>query len=116
MFLIKIILGDCLDYVFLSNDNLFVNKVLLEQGCADVMSSGQDLIYRRLLTSSRNQAITQRKGMWGACENQEEDAETIFPLEKMIFQLIQNVLSKAIFQSMDMVELIFLPAIQIMTE
>ena len=73
--------GRLLRYVFLSNDNLFINKVLLEQGCADVMSSGQDLIYRRLLTSSRNQAITQREGMWGTCANQEE-AETIFPLEK----------------------------------
>ncbi len=74
--------GRLLRYVFLSNDNLFINKVLLEQGYADVMSSGQDLVYRRLLTSSRNQAITQRKGMWAVCENQEEEAETIFPLEK----------------------------------
>lgn len=74
--------GRLLRYIFLPDDNLFVNKILLEQGCADVMSSGQDLIYRRLLTSSRNQAITQRKGMWGACENQEEKAETISPLEK----------------------------------
>ena len=74
--------GRLLRYVFLSNDNLFVNDRLLEEGYADVMSSGQDLLYRRLLTSSRNQAITQRKGMWGACKNQEEEAETIFPLEK----------------------------------
>ncbi len=74
--------GRLLRYVFLSNDNLFINNSLLKEGYADVMSSGQDLLYRRLLTSSRNQAITQRKGMWGVCENQEEEAETIFPLEK----------------------------------
>ena len=71
-----------LRYVFLSDDNLFVNNSLLEQGYADVMSLGQDRLYRRLLTSSRNQAITQRKGMWESCEDQEEGAETIFPLEK----------------------------------
>jgi len=74
--------GRLLRYVFLSNNNLFVNNRLLDEGYADVMSSGQDLLYRRLLTSSRNQAITQRKGIWGACENQEKEAETIFPLEK----------------------------------
>lgn len=73
--------GRLLRYVFLEN-NLFVNDSLLEEGYADVLSSSQDMEYRRLLTSSRNQAITQRKGMWGACENQEEKAETIFPLEK----------------------------------
>ncbi len=73
--------GRLLRYVFLEN-NLFVNDSLLEEGYADVLPSGQDLLYRRLLTSSRNQAITQRQGMWGACENQEEEAETIFPLEK----------------------------------
>jgi len=74
--------GRLLRYVFLLNDNLFINNKLLEEGHADVLSSGQDLLYRRLLTSSRNQAITQRKGMWGVCENQEEEAETVFPLEK----------------------------------
>ena len=79
--------GRLLGYVFLPSDSeyedeIFVNQYLLEQGYADVLPLGQDMAYRRFLTSSRNQAITKRKGIWEACENQEEKAETIFPLEK----------------------------------
>lgn len=78
--------GRLLRYVFLPSDSeyrddLFVNKYLLDEGYADVLPLSQDRIYRRLLTSGRNEAITKRKGMWGACENQEEEAESFYPLE-----------------------------------
>ncbi|MBU4369841.1 thermonuclease family protein [Patescibacteria group bacterium] len=78
--------GRLLRYVFLPSDSeyidkIFVNRYVLEQGCADIMKLSQNREYRRLLTSSRNEALTERKGMWGACENREEKAESFYPLE-----------------------------------
>jgi len=77
----KDIFGRLLRYIFLSDNKLFVNEYLLKEGCADVLPLDRNRIYRRLLTSGRNQAITERKGMWDACEGKEKEAETIFPLE-----------------------------------
>lgn len=79
--------GRLLRYVFLPSespfeDDLFVNDWLLDEGYADVGPLTRDNRYRGVLTYSRGQAITDEKGMWGACEDQEEKAETIFPLEK----------------------------------
>lgn len=78
--------GRLLRYVFLPSessfqDDIFVNNYLLEKGYADILPLSQDRLYRRILTSSRNQAITAHEGMWGACENREEEAESFYPLE-----------------------------------
>jgi len=78
--------GRLLRYVFLPSgneytDDMFVNDYLLREGYADVEPASQDRVYRSLFTSSRNQAVTDRSGMWGACEDREETAETEYPLE-----------------------------------
>lgn len=78
--------GRLLRYVFLPSgneytDDLFVNQYLLREGYADIEPASQDRIYRSLFTSSRNQAIMERNGMWGACEDREDTAETEYPLE-----------------------------------
>jgi micrococcal nuclease len=78
--------GRLLRYVFVPSespyqDDIFVNDYLLKKGYADVLPLSQDRTYRRILTSSRNQAITAHAGMWGACENREEEAQSFYPLE-----------------------------------
>jgi len=78
--------GRLLRYVFVPSessfqDDIFVNDYLLEKGYADILPLSQDRLYRRILTSSRNEAITAHKGMWSACENREEEAESFYPLE-----------------------------------
>ena len=78
--------GRLLRYVFLPSDSeytddIFVNRELLKGGYADIRPLSQDRKYRRLLTSSRNQALTKHNGMWGACKNREQKAESFYPLE-----------------------------------
>lgn len=78
--------GRLLRYVLLPNSNeyakdIIVNNYLLREGYADVEPASQDRVYRSLFASSRNQAIMERNGMWGACEDSGETAETEYPLE-----------------------------------
>lgn len=75
--------GRLLRYVFLPSNNeyqdeIFVNRYVLEEGLADIRPLSQDREYRRLLTSSRNQALTSLKGMWGECEGLKEEAESFY--------------------------------------
>ena len=78
--------GRLLRYVSLPSgseytDDIFVNQYLLREGYADIEPASQDRVYRSLLTSARNRAIMDRNGMWEACEDREETAETEYPLE-----------------------------------
>ena len=78
--------GRLLRYVFLPSgseytDDMFVNQRLLREGYADIGSASQDRVYRSLLVSARNQAVTERNGMWGVCEDRGDTAETEYPLE-----------------------------------
>jgi len=78
--------GRLLRYVFLPSgseytDDMFVNQRLLREGYADIGLASQDRVYRSLLVSARNQAVTERNGMWGACEDRGDTAETEYPLE-----------------------------------
>ena len=78
--------GRLLRYVFLPSgseytDDMFVNQRLLRGGYADIGSASQDRVYRSLLVSARNQAVTERNGMWGVCEDRGDTAETEYPLE-----------------------------------
>ena len=68
--------GRLLRYVFLSQegamDDTFVNDYMLEQGFADIYEVSQDKRYRDILMHGRNEAVTMRKGMWSACEEELE--------------------------------------------
>ena len=77
--------GRLLRYVFLPNENpfeddIFINDWLLDNGYAYTLPITQNRRYRGLLEYSRNQAITTRQGIWGACE-QEKKTKIFQPLE-----------------------------------
>ncbi|MBL7141592.1 thermonuclease family protein [Patescibacteria group bacterium] len=63
--------GRLLRYIFLieggfTND-VFVNDYLLEQGFANILFMSNRGKYNNILTHSRNEAVTRKRGMWGAC-------------------------------------------------
>ncbi len=74
--------GRLLRYVFLPQedtmDDTFINDYMLEQGFADIYEASQDKRYRGILMHSRNEAVTMRKGMWSACEQELEETTERF--------------------------------------
>ena len=90
--------GRLLRYVFLLDESpyekdLFVNDYLLDEGYADIMPKTQDRKYRSILEYSQNQAITNRKGIWEDCA-EEQETQTDHPLEANDLPVDPNCLIK----------------------
>lgn len=65
--------GRILSYVFLPSGDLlendiFVNDRLLRQGYAREFSYGRNNRYRNVFIKARDQALIDRRGLWGACD------------------------------------------------
>lgn len=74
--------GRTLCYVFLPQgellDNVFANNYLLEQGFANVLPASHNRKYWDILVYSRNQAVSQKRGMWADCEQELEEETSTF--------------------------------------
>jgi len=74
--------GRLLRYVFVPEqdfiNDVFVNDYLLEQGFADTLFMSNSQKYRDILIHSRNEAVTDERGMWGACEQELEEKTSTF--------------------------------------
>ncbi|MBL7156466.1 MAG: thermonuclease family protein [Candidatus Pacebacteria bacterium] len=74
--------GRLLRYVFLPEgdfiNDVFVNDYLLEQGFANTLLMSNSQKYRDILIHSRNEAVTDERGMWGACEQELEEEMSTF--------------------------------------
>ena len=74
--------GRLLRYVFLPEgdftNDVFVNDYLLEQGFADTLFMSNSQKYHDILIHSRNEAVTDKRGMWGACEQELEEKTSTF--------------------------------------
>jgi len=74
--------GRLLRYVFLPRpdfiNDVFVNDYLLEQGFANTLLMSNSQKYRDILIHSRNEAVTDERGMWGACEQELEEEMSTF--------------------------------------
>ena len=54
-------------------DNVFVNEVMLRQGYAFTYAISPDTKYRDLFSSAQEEAKKYERGLWGACDYEEED-------------------------------------------
>jgi len=74
--------GRLLRYVFVPKgdfiNDVFVNDYLLEQGFADTLFISKSQKYRDILIHSRNEAVTNKKGIWSACEQELEEKISTF--------------------------------------
>lgn len=64
--------GRLLRYIYLPNpeatdEAIFVNELLIEQGYAQVITYPPDVKYHPLLLQAQQQAQTEEKGLWGSC-------------------------------------------------
>ena len=59
--------GRFLRYVFLSDNDLFVNDFMLDSGCAEFDRSIKDKTYKERLKVGETQAKDKSIGMWGEC-------------------------------------------------
>lgn len=82
--------GRLLRYVILPNENereddIFVNKIILEEGYAQTMSISPDVRYRDLFATAQDNALREKKGIWGECnaerpnENLREQDDAVPP-------------------------------------
>ena len=71
-----------LRYVFVPEgdftNDVFVNDELLERGFADTLFMSNSGKYNDILIHSRNEAVTDERGMWGACEQELEEKTSTF--------------------------------------
>lgn len=74
--------GRLLRYVFVPEgdftNDVFVNDYLLEQGFADILFMSKSGKYNDILIYSRNEAVTNERGMWGACKQELEEKTSTF--------------------------------------
>ncbi len=74
--------GRLLRHVFVPEgdffNDIFVNDYLLEQGFADTLFMSNSDKYRSVLIHSRNEAVTNGTGMWGACEQELKEETSTF--------------------------------------
>jgi len=63
--------GRLLRYVFLDEENIFVNELLIQEGYAEVYDSKKDIKYQLPLSLSEIDARDGKKGLWLACEEPE---------------------------------------------
>ncbi len=64
--------GRLLRYIYLPNpeatdEAIFVNELLIEQGYGQVITYPPDVKYHPLLLQAQQQAQTEEKGLWGSC-------------------------------------------------
>ncbi|QQS44272.1 thermonuclease family protein [Candidatus Roizmanbacteria bacterium] len=64
--------GRLLRYIYLPNpeatdEAIFVNELLIEQGFAQVITYPPDVKYHPLLLQAQQQAQSEEKGLWGSC-------------------------------------------------
>lgn len=64
--------GRLLRYIYLPNpeatdEAIFVNELLIEQGFAQVITYPPDVKYHTLLLQAQKQAQSEEKGLWGSC-------------------------------------------------
>lgn len=65
--------GRLLRYIYLPNpeatdEAIFVNELLIEQGFAQVITYPPDVKYHQLLLQAQQQAQSENKGLWGNCD------------------------------------------------
>ena len=59
--------GRLLAYVFVDADRTFVNATIIEEGFGDLSIYEPNSAYRATLVAARTAAVTQQRGLWGAC-------------------------------------------------
>lgn len=67
--------GRLLLYLHRSDDELFINRWLIEQGFADVLFFEPNTTFESAFTSARNEARAAGRGLWSACDGPDQPLE-----------------------------------------
>jgi len=67
--------GRLLLYVYRSDDDLFVNEWMIEQGFADTLFFEPNTTFEGPFTRTRNDARADGRGLWSACDGPDQPLE-----------------------------------------
>lgn len=75
--------GRLLLYVYRADDDLFVNRWLVDGGFADTLFFEPNTSFETEFTRARNEARSAELGLWGACDGPDQPVNSIPPLESI---------------------------------